>query len=238
MFPQCSQNLTYGRQPAFSTAASEAATAGSLRKERFIIRVTAAVCALGVLYLTSAQLAEAAPTVKAAAKMAPAAAPSFPHCEGEHGHPPAGPLAALPHSGPPALPPFFGLLRQLDLSEAQDDKIFALMHTQVPVLREQERNAHKAVDALRQLAASPDYDPTKARELIARHTQAISAVLLQRAETDAAVLAVLTKEQRGKLDALLQDSANRPQHPHPMHPPLPPLARINGQPPLTPPPAL
>lgn len=250
MLPQYPQNCAAVRQPAFSTAIAASttvsSTAASLRRERFIIRVVAAVCAIGLLYLTSAQLAEAAETggtqvaqpAPAKAAQGSKARPSFPHgqphaeqygeaCHGGAGHPPAGPFSALPHPPfaqlplPQHLPPFLPFLRELKLSEAQDDRIFALLHAQVPVLREQERNARKAVEALRELTVSGSFDAAKASELVARHTRAVGTLLLQRAETDAAVLAVLTPEQRSRLDTLRQQAPTR--HPAPGHP-LPPLA--------------
>lgn len=262
MLPQYPQNCAAVRQPAFSTAiaasAAVSSTAASLRRERFIIRVVAAACAIVLLYLTSAQLAEAAETGGAkVAQQAPSNAAqgtktrsSFRHgqphaeqygeaCHGGAGHPPAGPFPALPHPAfaqlPSSqhLPPFVPFLRELKLSEAQDDRIFALLHAQVPLVREQERNARKAVDALRELTVSGGFDAAKASELVARHTQAVGALLLQRAETDAAVLAVLTPEQRRQLDTLRQQApARHASHGHP----LPPLAGMTppalpGQPP-------
>lgn len=117
------------------------------------------------------------------------------------GRPPFGP------PGTPGAPPF---LRGLELSEAQQDKVFALLHAQVPYLREQEKSARKAHEGLRALAATVPFDDAKAAALAQAAGQAHANILLQQVRSEQKLLALLTPEQRKQL----ADEA-------PRHPPRP-----------------
>ena len=55
------------------------------------------------------------------------------------------------------MPPF---LRELKLTEAQQDKIFELLHSQEPGMRERHKAVRKAAEELNQLAASEHYKPS------------------------------------------------------------------------------
>ncbi|MCX7290482.1 periplasmic heavy metal sensor [Janthinobacterium sp.] len=118
------------------------------------------------------------------------------------GHGPGGP-------GPQGLPPF---LRGIELSEAQQDKVFAATYAQAPLLREQEKIAYKAHAQLRELAASGAYDDAKASALASRAAQAMAAISLQQARLEQQLLAVLTPEQR-KQAQQRRDSRPGPRHP-------------------------
>ncbi len=54
-------------------------------------------------------------------------------------------------------------LHGLNLSDAQRDKIFELMHAQMPAMREKAKGLHKANMELRQLEMSPDYSEAKVK---------------------------------------------------------------------------
>ena len=118
------------------------------------------------------------------------------------GHGPGGP-------GPQGLPPF---LRGIELSEAQQDKVFAATYAQTPLLREQEKIAYKAHAQLRELAASGAYDDAKASALASTAAQAMAAISLQQARLEQQLLAVLTPEQR-KQAQQRRDSRPGPRHP-------------------------
>ncbi|MED5613146.1 Spy/CpxP family protein refolding chaperone [Janthinobacterium sp. P210005] len=107
--------------------------------------------------------------------------------------PPPGLLHGPGGPGAPGLPPF---LRGIDLSEAQQDKIFAATYAQAPLLREQEKIAFKAHAQLRALAASSAYDEAKASALASTAAQAMAQISLQQARLEQQLLAVLTPEQR------------------------------------------
>jgi Spy/CpxP family protein refolding chaperone len=119
--------------------------------------------------------------------------------------PPHGPEGIPPSAGMPPMGPGFMapgeplMLRGLDLSEAQQDKVFALLHAQVPYLREQEKAAAKAHEALRTLAGGAQYDDAKAASLSQTAAQAIANIGLQHARTEQKLLALLSPEQRKKL---------------------------------------
>jgi Spy/CpxP family protein refolding chaperone len=106
----------------------------------------------------------------------------------EHGHGPGfGPGFG------PGRPPFF---RGIELSDAQEDKVFAILHAEAPYLREQSRAAAKAHEALRALAKADKYDDAKAVALAQAEATAESNIALQHVRTQQKLLAVLTPEQR------------------------------------------
>ncbi len=116
--------------------------------------------------------------------------------------------SAAPH-GRPALPPAPGQpgehwlpphLQQLDLSEAQQDKIFALGHEQIPLVREQMKVADKAREAMHQLALVQPFDKARAQSLAQTQADAMAKVAVMHAEMEAAVRSLLTPEQLEKLD--------------------------------------
>lgn len=90
-------------------------------------------------------------------------------------------------------PPF---LRGVELSEAQQDKIFSIMHKQEPLMREQAKAARKAQDALRALAASGEYEDAKAKTLAEAVARAMAEMTLQNARNEQQIYALLTPEQR------------------------------------------
>ena len=106
--------------------------------------------------------------------------------------PPPGPGSG--HGpGTPGLPPF---LHGIELSEAQQDKVFAATYAQAPLLRDQEKIAFKAHAQLRELAASSAYDDAKAGALASTAAQAMATISLQQARLEQQLLAVLTPQQR------------------------------------------
>ncbi|NHQ90150.1 Spy/CpxP family protein refolding chaperone [Janthinobacterium lividum] len=116
-------------------------------------------------------------------------------------HGPGGP-------GAPGLPPF---MRGIELSEVQQDKIFAATYAQAPLLREQEKIAFKAHEQLRELAASSAYDDVKASALANTAAQAMAKISLQQARLEQQLLAVLTPEQRQQAQQR-RDSRQGPRH--------------------------
>lgn len=101
----------------------------------------------------------------------------------------------------PGMMPQLPFLHRIELSEAQQDKVFELVTANLPVERAKAKLARKALDDLRKLGAVEPFDSVKARELAAAHGQAMGDLLVMRAETEAKIRALLTPEQRRSLDA-------------------------------------
>ena len=163
--------------------------------------------------ITAAALIAAALVAAPAAFADPMPAPPPP---GEHGAGPGGDLAPDAGPGPgerrgpgghgPRHGPGFPFLRGIDLTQAQEDRLFAILHAQAPQLREQDKLEDKAHEALRAMAESGDYNEAKAAGHTRALGQAIAARELLRVRTAGQVMALLTPEQRAQLK---RDSAAR-----------------------------
>ncbi|WP_432377519.1 Spy/CpxP family protein refolding chaperone [Duganella sp. P38] len=136
--------------------------------------------------------------------------PGSPQRGGPEGGPGFGPGPGPgfgPAFGPgfgPGRPPFF---RGVELSEAQQDKVFAILHAEAPYLRDQAKAAGKAREALRALAGADKYDDAKAAALAKEAATADANIVLQHIRTRQKLLAVLTPEQRK------QQAEEQPRHP-------------------------
>lgn len=91
-------------------------------------------------------------------------------------------------------------LRRLDLTEAQRDQVFKIFHEQAPAMRERMKAARTAQQELRKAALSPSFDVARARQLADTAAKAHAEVALMRAEGMSKVVALLTPEQRAKLE--------------------------------------
>jgi Spy/CpxP family protein refolding chaperone len=94
------------------------------------------------------------------------------------------------------MPPF---LRGLQLSDEQNDKIFNLMHAQVPALRAKAKEARKAHEELHRLSLSVDFDEAKAKSLADLGARAMADMALMRARADQQTYRLLSPEQRRAL---------------------------------------
>jgi protein CpxP len=104
-----------------------------------------------------------------------------------------------PGMGGEMMPPH---LRALNLTEPQRDKVFEIMHSQAPAMRDKAKAWRKAEDELRALTASPDYSDAKARSLADASAKAMADMTLARARTERQVFDVLTPEQRQQLSEM------------------------------------
>ena len=121
----------------------------------------------------------------------------------ERGPAPRGGPHGGPHMGGPGLP----FLRGIDLSEAQEDRLFAILHAQAPQLREQEKIERKALDALDWMRENGRVDDARAAAQARALGQAIAAQELLRVRTAAQVMALLTPQQE---DEFARGQAPRP----------------------------
>jgi len=91
-------------------------------------------------------------------------------------------------------------LRGLDLTQAQQDQVFKIFHEQAPAVHEQMSAMRAAHESLVKLAAADSFDAAKAKEAADQEGRAHSQLALLHAQGMAKVRAVLTPEQRAKLD--------------------------------------
>ena len=115
---------------------------------------------------------------------------------GEHGGPGGGQRPAF--------------LRGVRLDEAQQDKVFAILHAQAPLMREQAKAARKAHEALRAISTAAPFDDAKASALAQVGAKAMAAMALQHARTEAQIYALFTPEQRRQAT---ERDAHRGPHP-------------------------
>ncbi len=94
-----------------------------------------------------------------------------------------------------------GLLRGIDLTEAQRDQLFELRHAQAPEMRAKWKAARSAREALRALPFSGEYTDAKAQTLSQQAAQAMAEIGAMRARLEADVYALLTDEQREAVKA-------------------------------------
>lgn len=101
--------------------------------------------------------------------------------------------------GPDMYMPGMRLPHGVVLSEAQQDRVFAILHAQAPQRREIEKKIRAAHEALRTLGESGQFDEAKASSQAQALGQATAAAALLRARTGAQLVAVLTPEQREQM---------------------------------------
>jgi Spy/CpxP family protein refolding chaperone len=146
----------------------------------------------------------------AATAVTPAFAAGEPPIEADHdrgpgGHGPGGPGPDMPFGRMP--------LHGLKLTDAQQDKLFAIMHAQAPERREREKAIRKAHEALRELGRADKFDDAKAGALSRDLGQAVAAAALLQARTESQALAVLTPEQREQLRQRRMRGRDAGEHP-------------------------
>ena len=90
-------------------------------------------------------------------------------------------------------------LRGIELSEVQQDRLFAILHAEAPQLREQDKLQRKAHEALRAMFETGDFNEAKAANHTKALGQAVAARELLRVRTAGQVMALLTPEQRAQL---------------------------------------
>jgi protein CpxP len=134
---------------------------------------------------------------------APADSPDVGHCDARwHGAPPSrppGPPMGMDVDRPP---PF---LQDLNLSEDQQDKVFAIVHAAAAALRDQSKAVHKAREALHELIKSTDFSEATATGLAQTQGKAEGQLSLLRTRMEHQVFAVLTAEQRGQVEQRQQE---------------------------------
>lgn len=132
----------------------------------------------------------------------------------EHGAPPARAMHSdLPmRDGPPPRQRGPEFLRDIELSESQQQKIFSIMHAREPEEFEQAAALRKAHEALRAMSTSGEFDEARAAALAQAAGKASAGMALGRARAEAQVLALLTPDQRKQASRDLAPSMPPRQH--------------------------
>lgn len=112
-----------------------------------------------------------------------------------------GPPPDLPPPGTPGPGPMRHPLRDVELSAAQQDKLFELTLAQEVEQRSTERKADQAIEQLRRLATGERFDADEARRLADSYARALARVALAQAELEVKLRALLTPEQRQQIAA-------------------------------------
>lgn len=131
------------------------------------------------------------------------------HCERKAGA--HGPMAhdEMPPEGGPAMPPF---MRGLNLTEAQHDQVFKIMHEQAPALREKAKEARKAQAEVRALSFSDKYDAAKVKALTESGARAMAEIAEMRAAGANRIYQLLSPEQRKKAEEFKPGAEGRGPH--------------------------
>jgi len=153
---------------------------------RAAILIAAAIAAAP---LSFAQPMPPAPAGEHGADRAPDAGPGPGERRGPGGH---GPRHGMQGPGLP-------FLRGIALTEAQEDRLFAILHAQAPQLREQDKIEDKAREAVRTMLDAGDFNEARAAVHTRALGQAIAARELLRVRTAGQVMALLTPEQRAQI---------------------------------------
>ena len=172
-------------------------------------RVLPALAAALALTASTWSIAQQPPS----ATPAPAAHPGH---HGAHHHAGAHPHHGARHGGRHGsdglMMPGAGLLRGLDLSEAQRDRVFSILHAQAPALREKAREARSAREAVHQLALAGELDEARLQEAAQRASRAMADLAVQRARTHNALFKELTPEQQSQLKARSEQRGHSGRH--------------------------
>lgn len=92
-----------------------------------------------------------------------------------------------------------GFFKGLDLTEAQQDKLFDIRHALAPAKREYHKEARKLREQQRELVQSADYSTSKMKQLVEQETKLTAEHRLRMADAKHKMFAVLTEEQRKQL---------------------------------------
>lgn len=108
------------------------------------------------------------------------------------------------------LPPY---LHDLNLSNDQQDKIFAITYAQLPKLRELKIQKHESMTTLKKLASSDQFNEAKAEALATKLASLDKALILLHINTDTKIRAILSDDQKRKLSSF-EDNLETVPHGH------------------------
>lgn len=100
-------------------------------------------------------------------------------------------------------------VHQLDLTDAQQAQVKAIMAKEKPTLQPLMLQMAQGHSQLRDLVLSGSFDEAKARELASQQSQTMTELAVQHARIAAEMVQVLTPEQKAKLTTLLNQHEQR-----------------------------
>jgi protein CpxP len=106
--------------------------------------------------------------------------------------------------------PMLGLLaHRLDLTDAQQAQVKAIMTKEKPAVQPLMQQMAQSRSQLRQLAMSGAFDEARARELASQQAQTMTELTVQRTRIESELYQVLTTEQKAKLNDLVNQREQR-----------------------------
>jgi Spy/CpxP family protein refolding chaperone len=100
-------------------------------------------------------------------------------------------------------------VHKLDLTDAQQAQVKAIMTKEKPTLQPLIQQMAQGHSQLRGLAMSGTFDEAKARELAAQQTQTITELTVQYARIASEMVQILTPDQKTKLSTLISRHEQR-----------------------------
>ena len=103
----------------------------------------------------------------------------------------------------PADPCWVIFAHKLDLTDAQQAQVKAIMAKEKPTFQPLMLQMAQGHQQLQQLVMSSGFDEAKVRELASQQTQTMTELTVQRARVESEMLQVLTPDQKTKLTTLI-----------------------------------
>ena len=100
-------------------------------------------------------------------------------------------------------------IHKLDLTEAQQAQVKAIMTKEKPTIQPLMLQMAQGHAQLREQVMSGSFDEAKVRDLAAQQSQAMTEIIVQYARTGSEMVQVLTPEQKTKLAALMNEHEQR-----------------------------
>jgi Spy/CpxP family protein refolding chaperone len=100
-------------------------------------------------------------------------------------------------------------VHKLDLTDAQQAQVKAIMTKEKPALQPLMLQVAQGHSQLRDLVMSGNFDEAKARELASQQTQIMTELTVQHARIASEMVQILTPEQKTKLNALINQHEQR-----------------------------
>lgn len=124
---------------------------------------------------------------------------------------PNGHCKSMPETKP-HLPIF---LRDIPLSEAQQDAVFSVLHQQAPTMRQNIKALHQARENLRTLTISGNYNEAEVARRVDSIAKILAKIEIKRAQTGQQLFRLLDEKQRHQAEVLLQEVESDEGHPPP-----------------------